>query len=77
MTLAEWLTQSGTNATQRLATAAGVSVPTIYRARERRATLESAEKIHAATGGAVELWHMTTARDVPPTNVRRRRAVAR
>lgn len=46
-------------ARQRLADATGVSLPAIDRAKDRDASLVTAEKIHLATGGAVELWRMT------------------
>jgi hypothetical protein len=75
MTLTDWLKAQGYGGKHRLHMAAQVSPRVIDNACNRRASLESAEKIHAATGEAVELWHMTTARDAPVTS--RRRASAR
>lgn len=65
MSLDEWLKANGYGSKTRLLRDARVAWRVIERACERRASLESAEKIHAATHGAVELWHMTPARERP------------
>lgn len=77
MNLRAWVKQRGRGELTRLHMATGLTLPTIYRAYDRCATLASAEKLHEATGGEVELGHMTTDRPLPvvtTTRAKRKRA---
>lgn len=60
MTLVEWLSREGAGAMHRLMFRTGLSYPTVRRAREGRATLASAMRIHHATGRAVSIDSMTS-----------------
>lgn len=64
LTLDEWLAREGYGAAHRLMFRAGVSHPTIQRARRGRASLASALKISFAVGGIVAVSSMT-ADEVP------------
>lgn len=60
MTLGQWLSRQGAGAMHRLMFRTGLSYPTIRRAREGRATLASAQRIHRATGREVSIASMTS-----------------
>lgn len=59
MTLDAWIQAEGVRAVQRLSQRSGVSIPAIYRARERRAQLATATKLHLATDCVVPISSMT------------------
>lgn len=77
MTLEQWLAAEGDGATHRLHLSTGLSLPVIARAKQGRANLASATKIHFATGRKVPISSLTRD-DVPPALEQpRRRKVAR